>query len=71
MSERSPLMQRLERFPASWVIRHRETGAVIMEVFDRRAVERLRDEYEALPILTYLESLNTRPALGAQEAGHE
>lgn len=71
MSERSPLMQRLEGSPASWVIRHRNTGAVIMEVFDRRTVERLRDEYEAVPILTYLESLNARPAPGAKEAGHD
>jgi hypothetical protein len=54
-------MQRMERFPASWVIRCRENGAPVMETFDRGAVERLRSGYEAVPILTYLEGLNARP----------
>ena len=45
--------------PASWVIRNRETGEVIMETFDRKKVEALKTEkYEAVPIQKHLASLN-------------
>ena len=43
----------------SWVIRHRESGRVIAETFERKTVDALNTEkYEAVPILTYLASLN-------------
>lgn len=59
MTDRSPLMRRMERRPASWVIRDRQTGEVLMETFDPRLVAALRsDRWAVVPILTYLEGLN-------------
>lgn len=50
--------------PASWIIRERETGAVICETFDKRKVDALRlDRFEAVPIGDYLASLNYRHEL--------
>lgn len=47
--------------PASWVIRERGTGKVIMETFDQNIVQRLNTQrYEAVPIQVYLGSLNAR-----------
>lgn len=44
---------------ASWVIRERATGDVVMETYDRRIADRLNTaKYEAVPILEYLGSLN-------------
>lgn len=44
---------------ASWVIRHRETGKVIMETFKPRLVAKINvEKYEAVPILAYLQGLN-------------
>ncbi len=44
---------------ASWVIREKETGRIIMETFDRAKVRALNtDKYEAVPIQEYLASLN-------------
>lgn len=44
---------------ASWVIREKATGNVIMETYDRTKVAALNTEkYEAVPILEYLASLN-------------
>jgi len=52
---------------ASWVIRSKETGRVLFETFDKQKVDMLNTErYEALPIQTYLASLN-----GAKEAEDE
>jgi hypothetical protein len=54
-NERSNSLQRT----ASWVIREKETGAVIMETFDPKAVEALNTaKYEAVPIGEYLGSIN-------------
>ena len=44
---------------ASWVIRERASGRVILETFDPVIVERLNaGRYEAVPILAYLQELN-------------
>lgn len=45
--------------PASWVIREKATGKVILETFDKKKVEALNiAKYEAVSILEYLASLN-------------
>ena len=50
---------------ASWVIRNKDTGEVIMETFDKAKVDALNTEkYDAVPILQHLQSLNT-PAISA------
>lgn len=47
---------------ASWIIRNKTTGEVVMETFDPRVPEALNQEkYEAIPILEYLQSLNKKP----------
>lgn len=44
---------------ASWVIRERSTGRVIMETFSKAAVDKLNTvRYEAVPILEYLQGVN-------------
>lgn len=44
---------------ASWVIRDRATGAVIMETFDRKKVDALNlEKYEAIPIQKHLAGIN-------------
>jgi hypothetical protein len=43
---------------ASWVIREKETGRVICETFNERAVSAPKPKYEAVPILQYLQELN-------------
>ena len=44
---------------SSWVIKNKKTGEIIMETFDRAKVDALNTEkYEAVPILTHLQSLN-------------
>ena len=46
---------------ASWILRNKETKAVICETFDPRKVAALNtDKYEAIPILDYLVSLNAQ-----------
>lgn len=46
---------------ASWVIRNKETGEVIMETFDRRKIDALNTaKYEAVPIGDYLNSIGNR-----------
>lgn len=48
-----------KQMSASWVIREKETGKVIMETFDSRKVTALNtSKYEAVPILKYLQELN-------------
>ena len=45
--------------PASWIVRRKETGEVVTELFDPRAVAKLNTaKYEAVPILAYLQSIN-------------
>lgn len=45
--------------PASWVVRHLETGAVVCELFSKQLVDQLNTKkYEAVPILLHLYSLN-------------
>lgn len=45
---------------ASWVILEKQTGKVIMETFDKKKVDALNlANYEAVPIIEYLGSLNT------------
>jgi hypothetical protein len=49
--------------PASWVIKNKKTGAVILETFDKKKVDALNTtKYEAVPIREHLESLNKQPA---------
>lgn len=44
---------------ASWVIREKATGAVVMETFDRKKVDALNTaKYEAVPVQEHLASLN-------------
>lgn len=44
---------------ASWVIRDKETGQIVMETFERRIVDDLNiRQFEAVPIDQYLASLN-------------
>lgn len=58
----SPALAEMRRDPASWVIREKETGAVIMETFDRAKVEALNTaKYDAVPIIDHLASLNKKP----------
>lgn len=53
---------------ASWVIRNKETGEVVMETFDRKKVDALNTaKYEAVPIREYLEGLNNRNESTAAE----
>lgn len=60
------MAQNILETPASWVIRNKETRAVICETFNRRAVEQLlTDKYEAVPIARYLAEVNR----AAQEGG--
>ena len=45
--------------PASWVIRNRETGEVVMETYDKKKVDALNTEkYEAVPINQHLTEFN-------------
>lgn len=55
---------------ASWVIREKATGAVVMETFDRKKVDALNTaKYEAVPIAEHLASLNVKaPAVERSEA---
>ena len=46
---------------ASWIIRHKKTGEVIAETFNKKMVARLNTKhYEAIPILQYLVELNAK-----------
>jgi hypothetical protein len=46
---------------ASWVVRNKDTGEVVMETFDKRVVDALNTaKYEAVPIGEYLGSINGR-----------
>jgi hypothetical protein len=48
--------------PASWVIREKATGNVVMETFDRKTVDALNTQkYEAVPIGKHLASLSKKP----------
>lgn len=52
-----------ERPTASWVIREKDTGKVIMETFDKKKVEALNTKkYEAVPIQEHLASLSEKPS---------
>lgn len=54
---------------ASWVIREKATGAVVMETFDRKKVDALNTaKYEAVPVEQHLASINAT-ALSEQPAG--
>lgn len=44
---------------ASWIIREKDGGRVIMETYNKTLVERInRVKYEAVPVQEYLASLN-------------
>jgi len=46
---------------ASWILRNKQTKEVICETFDRRKVDALNTaKYEAVPILDYLVSINSK-----------
>lgn len=54
---------------ASWVIREKETGNVVMETFDKKKVDALNTEkYEAVPVQQHLGELNK--ALKAENDPH-
>ena len=58
--------------PASWVIREKGSGNVVMETFDPAKVKALNaTRYEAVPILEYLQSLNKSRAAPAIEAAKQ
>lgn len=43
----------------SWVIRHKETGKVICETFDKRKLRYLNTvHYEAVPVVQHLSEVN-------------
>lgn len=45
--------------PASWVIKEKSTGKVVLETFNKKFVNALNTErYAAIPILEYLQGLN-------------
>lgn len=47
---------------ASWVIKNKETGDVVMETFDKKKVDALNTKkYEAVPIQEHLASLSEKP----------
>jgi hypothetical protein len=53
--------------PASWVIREKATGKVVMETFDKAKVNALNTEkYEAVPVAKYLGDLNKSTKEDAQ-----
>lgn len=59
------------RPPASWVIKEKATGNVILETFDKAKVDALNtDKYEAIPIGRHLASLN-KPAPVTQQLAIE
>lgn len=44
---------------ASWIIRNKATGAVVMETFNADIIKKINAEkYEAVPVLEYLASMN-------------
>jgi capsid portal protein len=46
--------------PASWVVVREATGEVLFETFNRKLVDALNTAvYRAVPILEYLQGLNT------------
>lgn len=55
---------------ASWIIREKATGAVVMETFNEKVIEKINAEkYEAVPILEYLASINGRRKPDADKRG--
>lgn len=51
---------------ASWVIRRKATGEVVLETFSPKLVAALNTaRYEAVPILDYLVALNRQSGGGA------
>lgn len=55
---------------ASWVIKNKITGEVILETFNPKIVTHLNtDKYEAVPIQTYLGDLNTKCRCDYDESG--
>lgn len=52
---------------ASWVIKNKLTGEIVMETFDQKKVDALNTEkYVAVPILEHLQGLNNQPAATLQ-----
>lgn len=60
---------------ASWILKDKTTGEVVMETFDRKKVDALNTEkYVAVPIHEYLASLNApkaEPTVEKTEAGQQ
>lgn len=57
--------------PASWIIREKSNGNVVMETFSAKIVAALNTaKYEAVPVQDYLGSINGRhkPAQSASAA---
>lgn len=59
---------------ASWVIKEKATGNIVMETFDRKKVDALNTKkYEAVPIAEHLASLSEKPKATTEktEAGEQ
>lgn len=64
-----PLATHSGAVSASWVIREKASGAVILETFDRRKVDALNTaKYEAVPIREHLAGLSRRDDAGPAPA---
>ena len=49
----------LKHYEGSWVIKHKASGHIFMETFDKQIIEMLdEDKYEVFPIGEHLASLN-------------
>lgn len=67
-----PAAQETKQKPetASWVIRNKETGEVVMETFDKAKVDALNTEkYEAVPALQHLQEVNRKAKAGSSTEG--
>ena len=43
----------------SWIIKNKQTGEVMLEIFSKKLLARLNTEkYEAVPAMAYLQGLN-------------
>lgn len=70
-AERNSGTKHLEN-PASWVIREKDTGAVVMETFDKAKVDALNtDKYEAVPAYQHLTEINDPASLAGRVARGE
>jgi len=58
------LFDRYGEMTASWIIKRKSDGKVIAETFSQKTVDKLTDQYEAIPVMDYLKSLNQNKESG-------